>query len=205
MDSHLVLEQLRCNGVLEGIRICRQGFPNRIVFQEFRQRWGAVWDLMIQIVILVTINAVSVMVFISQFVLMSTVSVPLAVPFVPSWIHLAVDRTFRTAVILTLTLHVSQEFKMPCCSSRLWPLEVSEHSRLYIHSGQPLAPPSVPLGEICQSKTNFSGRDRSPSISFPVMAATPVTFAHLTKKDLEPRVGTKSSLPWHWFRRLLRG
>ncbi|XP_073462879.1 myosin-3 [Aquarana catesbeiana] len=39
MDHHLVLHQLRCNGVLEGIRICRKGFPNRIIYADFKQRY----------------------------------------------------------------------------------------------------------------------------------------------------------------------
>ena len=38
MDAELILHQLQCNGVLEGIRICRKGFPNRIVYSEFKQR-----------------------------------------------------------------------------------------------------------------------------------------------------------------------
>lgn len=38
MDNHLVIHQLRCNGVLEGIRICRKGFPSRILYADFKQR-----------------------------------------------------------------------------------------------------------------------------------------------------------------------
>ncbi|KAJ8406976.1 hypothetical protein AAFF_G00292520 [Aldrovandia affinis] len=39
MNNPLVMHQLRCNGVLEGIRICRKGFPNRILYGDFKQRY----------------------------------------------------------------------------------------------------------------------------------------------------------------------
>ncbi|XP_031439915.1 myosin-7-like [Clupea harengus] len=39
MENPLVMHQLRCNGVLEGIRICRKGFPNRIQYPDFKQRY----------------------------------------------------------------------------------------------------------------------------------------------------------------------
>merc|ERR1719381_132630 len=39
VDPFLVMHQLTCNGVLEGIRICRKGFPNRILYGDFRTRY----------------------------------------------------------------------------------------------------------------------------------------------------------------------
>jgi myosin heavy subunit len=39
IEGNLILHQLRCNGVLEGIRICRKGFPSRMNFTDFRQRY----------------------------------------------------------------------------------------------------------------------------------------------------------------------
>ncbi|XP_062142186.1 myosin heavy chain, muscle isoform X24 [Drosophila sulfurigaster albostrigata] len=39
VDAHLVMHQLTCNGVLEGIRICRKGFPNRMIYPDFKMRY----------------------------------------------------------------------------------------------------------------------------------------------------------------------
>jgi myosin protein heavy chain len=39
-DVHLVLHQLHCNNILEGLRITRKGFTVRMTFEEFANRYG---------------------------------------------------------------------------------------------------------------------------------------------------------------------
>merc|ERR1712203_316853 len=36
VEPPLIMHQLTCNGVLEGIRICMRGFPNRILYPDFK-------------------------------------------------------------------------------------------------------------------------------------------------------------------------
>ncbi|XP_042857492.1 myosin heavy chain, muscle-like [Penaeus japonicus] len=39
VEAPLIMHQLTCNGVLEGIRICRKGFPNRMPYPDFKHRY----------------------------------------------------------------------------------------------------------------------------------------------------------------------
>jgi len=41
-DSPLIMHQLTCNGVLEGIRICQLGLPNKVVYPDFLVRYSIV-------------------------------------------------------------------------------------------------------------------------------------------------------------------
>jgi len=40
VEPHLIMHQLTCNGVLEGIRICMRGFPNRMLYPDFKSRYS---------------------------------------------------------------------------------------------------------------------------------------------------------------------
>merc|ERR550519_554831 len=40
VEPPLIMHQLTCNGVLEGIRICMRGFPNRMFYPDFKARYA---------------------------------------------------------------------------------------------------------------------------------------------------------------------
>merc|ERR1712042_364856 len=42
IDAPLVMHQLNCNGVLEGIRICMLGLPNKVPYSDFMARYSIV-------------------------------------------------------------------------------------------------------------------------------------------------------------------
>merc|ERR1712141_533608 len=38
-ETPLIMHQLTCNGVLEGIRVCMLGFPNRMLYKDYKSRY----------------------------------------------------------------------------------------------------------------------------------------------------------------------
>jgi len=40
VEPGLVMHQYQCNGVLAGIAICRKGFPNKVTYPDFKQRYN---------------------------------------------------------------------------------------------------------------------------------------------------------------------
>ncbi|QQP57410.1 Myosin heavy chain 1 [Caligus rogercresseyi] len=40
VEAGLVMHQYQCNGVLAGIAICRKGFPNKMIYPEFKARYN---------------------------------------------------------------------------------------------------------------------------------------------------------------------
>merc|ERR1712241_755737 len=40
VEPPLIMHQLTCNGVLEGIRTCMRGFPNRMLYPDFKMRYA---------------------------------------------------------------------------------------------------------------------------------------------------------------------
>merc|ERR1719510_1079682 len=40
VEPDLVMHQYKCNGVLAGIAICRKGFPNKMLYPEFKARYN---------------------------------------------------------------------------------------------------------------------------------------------------------------------
>merc|ERR1719251_613604 len=42
VEPGLIMHQYQCNGVLAGIAICRAGFPNKMLYPEFKSRYNII-------------------------------------------------------------------------------------------------------------------------------------------------------------------
>merc|ERR1719216_422901 len=42
VEPGMVMHQYQCNGVLAGIAICRKGFPNKMLYPEFKSRYNII-------------------------------------------------------------------------------------------------------------------------------------------------------------------
>merc|ERR1712117_359460 len=42
VEPELIMHQYQCNGVLAGISICRKGFPNKMLYPEFKSRYNII-------------------------------------------------------------------------------------------------------------------------------------------------------------------
>ena len=49
VEPGLVMHQYQCNGVLAGIAICRAGFPNKMVYPEFKARYNILGETTLQV------------------------------------------------------------------------------------------------------------------------------------------------------------
>ena len=58
VESGLVMHQYQCNGVLAGIAICRAGFPNKMLYPEFKARYNILGKLEI---VVFTFNYIIIM------------------------------------------------------------------------------------------------------------------------------------------------
>ena len=56
-DKDLVLEQLRCCGVLEVLKISRSGYPTRMTHQEFARRYGMAVSFMSMFFLVQVLNS----------------------------------------------------------------------------------------------------------------------------------------------------
>merc|ERR1711994_977958 len=56
VEPGLVMHQYQCNGVLAGIAICRAGFPNKVLYPEFKSRYNILADAAVAVMTVIKLD-----------------------------------------------------------------------------------------------------------------------------------------------------